>query len=457
MLRTVLFRPPVRFLLPVAALCALSGCGFENSTHSAYNMGSRAGVFAGEDVMFIIGVEKFDRKEVGYSKLADAQFRDADATTHPELAANPEYSHHIAELNQEINGYLHKEGDKVMTITQIVACDEDHKVSFPYNLRELKAGESGPTSSTRMEHAFGNGREAVRSWAKSELRNSIRTAEQQGRPFTHVMVMCMGWVNDQEESVLRFRNIREQAKNAAKAKGDRQFRPLVIGVTWPSGWLTNADSKTRRLAGHLSSYTNKADDADEVGMRIVCPLVFQQISPAIPKDVPLIGIGHSFGARVMTRAAYSHPLLKDNPSGQFDLLISLQGAVSLRRWLPEVSGEGAPYLIKSPPPHYLTASKHDKANPKAMWSISAGSQKALDTARKPEYSHRFETPTWRKATATLEPPVKPGKTPVLIDCQEIVTNGGHDLYGSNMDRSGHNDVLDEDMGRCVYYMIQQIK
>ena len=82
--------------------------------------------------------------------------------------------------------------------------------------------------------------------------------------------------------------------------------------------------------------------------------------------LPVIAIGHSFGARAMTRALFSSPLINDEKmvTSPVNLAVSLQGAMSINRFFPSLGNEGAPYrdyvsLVNTK--IVLTASRFDSA------------------------------------------------------------------------------------------------
>jgi hypothetical protein len=127
---------------------------------------------------------------------------------------------------------------------------------------------------------------------------------------------------------------------------------LFIGISWPSEW------RSKFLGGFISSlsYSVKADDADEVGILWVNRILWNILVPLKKeRNIPLILIGHSFGARVITRAIFSHGLIdpekinKESPETRqkstydIDLAIGLQGAFSINRFIPGEGEEGSPY------------------------------------------------------------------------------------------------------------------
>jgi hypothetical protein len=63
------------------------------------------------------------------------------------------------------------------------------------------------------------------------------------------------------------------------------------------------------------------------------------------KDIPLILIEHSLGARALTRALFSSPLVPtkltdSHDKSDVDLMIGLEGAFSVRRFIHDKGGGG---------------------------------------------------------------------------------------------------------------------
>jgi hypothetical protein len=158
---------------------------------------------------------------------------------------------------------------------------------------------------------------------------------------------------------------------------------LVIGVSWPSYWSKGITN--------VFSYGNKAKDADDLGISWLNLLVNRELPEAMEAarvKVPLVLIGHSFGVRAVTRAAAASPALNskaDRASMEIysgaNLVIGLQGAVSINRFWPGTEGdppgdEGSPLRdfskLKSTR-FAFTASSHDSAagGPK-FWSNPSG-------------------------------------------------------------------------------------
>lgn len=234
--------------------------------------------------------------------------------------------------------------------------------------------------------------------------------------YTDVILIVMGWNTLQIEAIQNFNSLVDRL---AQTRADRPFRPYVIGVTWPSQWV----SETAKPVVEVASVFHKANDADELGGGWLAALLDHAIYPAIagnpPKSgnkVPLTVIGHSYGARATSHAVCrggflnhpaspstkahaptaektaDHPANKESATkAKVQLLVGLQGAYSLNRF----SAQGAGYYrmgycngacIESACPNadrlLFTASAYDSAAKLAAWAMEdAHFPAALDTYR----------------------------------------------------------------------------
>lgn len=242
---------------------------------------------------------------------------------------------------------------------------------------------------------YANGEVAIQELSKAVARD-IKKNE-----YTHILILVMGWNTAQDEAIRNFNDITGNLLEAAREtsiktslsdKTDRAipFRPLVIGVSWPSFW-------TKSLA-NIFSYANKAKDADEIGLTWLNLLVNLELPKALKAsdlDTPVVLIGHSFGSRVVTRVAAASPALKEKYDNSIEGLysgakavIGLQGAVSINRFWSKSNGkppgdEGAPLRDFSKlfsTRFAFTASSHDKAAGGPFWFEPTGSIKSYQTA-----------------------------------------------------------------------------
>ena len=178
--------------------------------------------------------------------------------------------------------------------------------------------------------------------------------------------------------------------------------------------------------------------------------------------LPVTVLGHSFGARIMSRALFSGRGLGDeHPPNlgelpEVDLFVALQGAFSANRFLPErkVGKEGAPYRDHQERDTLivLTWSEHDKGNPVADRITGAnhvGGAPGHKRASDDRYKHRFQPATWNKR-GELPPDLelKEGKI-LYIDATNVVRfstyrKGGH----------AHNDIYRKQVGRGLWQLME---
>jgi len=285
-------------------------------------------------------------------------------------------------------------------------------------------------------------RDAVRAMT-DRVGRDLKAALDSG-DFTHLLVMAMGWSNDQRVSLARYRRITQEARNAA---GNRPFRPFILGVTWPSAWGSDRGSLARR-AGHIGSYFNKANDSDEAGL-VVANILLNRVVPGANATarLPVIVIGHSMGARLLSRALFSRPLLRDpGPRADPDLMILLQPAFSTRRFLGGTGVEGAPYARGAwrgadamPATRIVvTSSDKDRANPFAAWSRFLGSGRGIRLSRRHPGTFAVSKPTLASGAAADWALAAPRDRIALVDAT-FVTH--------------HNDILDAELGTFVRRLI----
>lgn len=102
-----------------------------------------------------------------------------------------------------------------------------------------------------------------------------RLCEQRLRrePFTHIFVIVMGWNTDQEAAVKNYNEITNNLRAASRAERGKRFRPLVIGISWPSQWALGDWSILPVNAVKGASFWVKKDQADQVGRFILSEII----------------------------------------------------------------------------------------------------------------------------------------------------------------------------------------
>ncbi len=292
---------------------------------------------------------------------------------------------------------------------------------------------------------------------KEDLENRLNAAKQE-TSYSHIIVMSMGWNNDQHESIWRYNKMINELKQAAS--GNTDFKPLIIGFTWPSVWFGIEDSWfKRRVIGFLFSYFNKTNDADEIGYTIASWVINNIVLGSKEKhNLKVVLIGHSLGARILSRATFSDDhIIKRENSSEVDLFIGLQGAFSANRFVTKKGWEGYPYaeFYNRSTSFTLTSSQHDKANPFARFFTGAkhvGGKYGLKTAE--EYPDIFKVIRWtnnmqdnneeiENALPQIQNPTNKKKI-IMVDASSIVK--GYDA---------HNDILDEEMADLIWTLIKE--
>ena len=429
---------------------------------------------------FIIGIEKSPNEKIGYNfqNIDDSRFQEWKTT------GDGKGEQYIEARNEHFKRAT--DDPKSAFVSHILAygLDREGTVRFdvcPFYLAYKSSGfahgssgascaENGqPETSTTADstHYYDDGWSAL-----DRLYGAIKAKLAQARtPYTHVLVASMGWNNDQVESVRRYNallgNVIAQARLHETPKGEN-FNPLLIGLTWPSVWGGDSFFNTINVFTHLVSYPNKADDADEIGYTIANYLVNNILHRLKSEDkLKIVLIGHSLGARILSRAMFSAHLLKDGPEPNeyaTDLFIGLQGAFSVRRFKEDHrlpfplsvfrKGEGSPYLEfdELDGRVVLTWSEADTANPMAQWitgAAHAGGKAGY--AESQEMGEVFEQLVWDQAEHGTKDLMRQNSTNgVPITCDELETSKKVLMIDANKIVHGHNDILDPEMGRLIW-------
>ena len=213
--------------------------------------------------------------------------------------------------------------------------------------------------------------------------------------YTHVFLIVMGWNTQQEKAIRNYNaivtNLAVEVQNRT-TKGQR-FKPLVIGVSWPSQWDLDSEwSFIPAAVVRSASFFTKKEQAEEIGQKILIPLIEQAILPARARagkqtQTALVMIGHSFGARAMVaglQEPHTPPAVPEEAFQEGDRLVLLQGAVQLHEMFEP--GEGAtkralvPRLQNTPLRVVMTASVHDTAVHAAFWGWYTGDEQTYRAA-----------------------------------------------------------------------------
>lgn len=196
--------------------------------------------------------------------------------------------------------------------------------------------------------------------------------QMQSADYTHIIVYSTGWNTAPEKSVDRYAESLD-AMELASSDAGREFKPLLIGITWPSNW---------RLP--VLSYQNKANDADEIGQVWGAYLLNETIPAAMAnagvdgaRRPIFVAIGHSFGARALATAISSAKFTSwpgKSVEVSLDHLILLQPAFSAARLYSDPTRPGGSHFRYYPNIEELagsviaTSSGNDGAVVLAFWA-----------------------------------------------------------------------------------------
>jgi hypothetical protein len=288
-----------------------------------------------------------------------------------------------------------------------------------------------------------------------------------GAAYTHIIVLVMGWNTVQEEAVRNFNSLvwnMERAHNyrikEAGAASVPPFNPLIIGVTWPSQW----SSEWVDPAVKIISFPTKAGDADEVGMSWLGVLLHDTL-PAVrtfvkstakaEKDLPVVVLGHSFGAKASSVATCAGPAVIRSKEAttttlaEIDVLVNLEPAYLSERifgrtsWLQNVVyPTGCPQAKR----FVITTSEGDSAVPLPFWGTYLGEQK----------SYKKFCSADSKGTRMVHCAVahgngeiegrQPGTSNIYyVDASELISENAYGTGGGT-----HSDIYRFEHGRMIY-------
>lgn len=260
--------------------------------------------------------------------------------------------------------------------------------------------------------------------------------------YTHIIIGCSGWNNDQKDSMGLYSDwLTETKKVAIKEGKGNDFNPLFIGFTWPSRWI---------IPG--ISIFNKANDADELGMTHINMLIWKYLMPNLEgSNIPVITIGHSFGARVLSRAIHSSFMFAQNENRKLiDKAIDFQGAYPYTRYLEKKGSNGGLYTISVPVKmHFITYSKYDYAVKNALWSYGyiGNNKSALKLISDPITKESFDFTALSSSGKMISN--KLAKQKILVDGKAIIKTV------KSMFSGAHNDVRDYEAGQFIWEVIKR--
>ncbi|GEM_PF-1610101 len=340
---------------------------------------------------FLIGVEQANRYLIGVPEGDNLTARaDKDVKLAGLLSDRRRtFVSHIVEFQQHAPDAHDEEAIKTRLLYNLYE-NTGYDSAYTLGFRELDT--LGITLRARLTITNGNiPDKGAQAQDTARTAQPTRPAEPDVERYSHILVFCMGWNTDQQESIRNYNSLMgflfdaerkdRLADSLAGKPASPPFRPLVIGLSWPAEWA------------YLQplSYLTKAGDADETGLVWGSYLLKKVLKPLKEEfHIPMVLVGHSFGARVLSRAVASNPDWFMNPdtskyepgpdslNKEVDLFVGLQGAVSANRFVKTgalTSGwmEGAPYShLKAMGTRFLfTWSESDHANPVAAFVTGA--------------------------------------------------------------------------------------
>lgn len=180
-----------------------------------------------------------------------------------------------------------------------------------------------------------------------EIREEIDQKIRDNNAPTHIIMLATGWNTREKESLLDFQKWMDELQNNYKKTGER-FNPIFIGFASELEWPGKGKPS-------WSSMVNKGRDADELGFTWANYLLNSVLKP-ISKEtgIQLVGIGHSFGSRVILGSHYTRSILVRRSLVAEDVpvtLIGMQAAFPTGRF-SSTRGSDVFYLWALPPGLY---------------------------------------------------------------------------------------------------------
>jgi hypothetical protein len=241
--------------------------------------------------------------------------------------------------------------------------------------------------------------------------------------------MSTGWNTLQVESIDNYQHWLSHLMRTATNDTSHPFRPLVIGLTWPSEWPL-----VSTWLGPVVSVFDKENDADELGYVTANVLLHKILYQLKAKHgLAVVVIGHSFGGRAMVTAANSRALLFQDASAgpTADLLLGLQPAFSIQRF--GGGSQGDPYIRFPEGAHkyVLSSSTNDWVLKVVGVTNPVGGASGLSRAK--ALPERFEVIPLTEAGQWSMTPSQNGCQLVMLDASDAI-NGHHDVYSASMGR-----------------------
>ncbi|MDO9161188.1 MAG: hypothetical protein Q8N35_01655 [Methylococcaceae bacterium] len=150
----------------------------------------------------------------------------------------------------------------------------------------------------------------------NEIRAEINKKSQQNKMPTHIILLATGWNTREYESFLDFKKWMDELKKNFEINNE-PFNPIYIGIASELEWANFS---------LLLSERTKERDADEIGFTWANYLLNSVLKPiAKETGIQLVGIGHSFGSRIIFGAHYTRHIYSGYSESMEDVPITIIG------------------------------------------------------------------------------------------------------------------------------------
>lgn len=275
---------------------------------------------------------------------------------------------------------------KILFISHILS-RADGKTCDLYNAyRSLSSSASNEfdSSCATPTKSLGSAKRAYdESWSALDTLKERFVAALSTGAYDDIVVMTMGWNTPQDEAIRNINTLTRNLITAMRETGKYSYKPLVIGVTWPSQWTSSWVDPAVRVV----SFPTKAEDADQLGLTWLGVLLHETIPDAqevAGSKLNVIAIGHSFGSRAMSTAVCVGPaIFNTDPKRalvKIPLVINLEGAFEVKRLFGESEkGLSYPKQCANAGKYVMSASRFDKAVGYAKWGAYMGEASTYKT------------------------------------------------------------------------------
>ena len=418
---------------------------------------------------YVIGIEKVSKRAIDSLALKNCAAPNIPCIdTYADKYADQK---HISEWtrNRFYSGMgLHRDW-KTMALTHLAEFGEkDRDAKILYNLYNTRCVDQDKPPAPGFFFDLNQTTQAGWNFLQTDFKTSLAHMIEDQKA-THIFVIAMGWNTSQWAALTNFsdiqRNIIKAASDPKKAAYSSQFNPIFIGITWPSYW--------NKKPGPVEDYPNKSLDADKIGLGLA-NLLINGVIGSLKREKEKEGnafktvlLGHSLGSRLLTRAAASGYLLPDSRSPKIDLVIGLESAFGIERFIDPEDGA---YLIdfKNSVKHsYYTVSALDSAMgvaPKYIKKYYMGAHPTFIAAQngkitkyaKQHYENRWKNPKDIFEFAVLNGKGKfknaqkqPSDKIVLVDGSEIINEITPGTAGG-----AHSDIFSPEMGTFIWETVK---